>query len=170
MPEPELVTRYLDRLREDFHVQREVLGTHFSGKRLRIDALVRPRDTSLWKNPDVAFGIEFKDTDRLDTNYDTKDYTKWLAQCVDYANTDWDDAGRIYIFSCPDLIGRVAKGAMDNGYFVQNFMSQLGVGELKEMGRYGLTFVLNTSHRMWSEKEGVAEGKHHGLERKYGSR
>ena len=170
MAEYELSRQYLDRLRQDFIIEEQVKGRHFSGKLMIIDAVARPIQSNLWKNPDVALGIEFKDIDRFDKSYDTNNYTKWLSQCVDYAHTDWEGAGYIHIFACPDLIGSVAKGAMESSFFVQNFMSQLGVGELKELERYGLTFILSSQHRIWSEYKGVESGKHYGMKRKFGSR
>lgn len=51
--EAELIREVLTRLAPSFHVDREVWDTHCGGKRLRIDAILRPRDTEGWKDADV---------------------------------------------------------------------------------------------------------------------
>lgn len=107
MTEASLSDRYLAELEPHFYIEREVGGTHFSGKRLRVGAVLKPRLSSDWKRNDVAFGIEFKDTERFGQNYDSKNLTKWLAQCIDYSNTNWDLLGYLYIFCCPSLVDEV---------------------------------------------------------------
>jgi len=170
MSEKDIKASYLGKLAEDFNIENEVDGQHFTGKTFRLDAVARPKDSRLWKNPDVALGIEFKDTDRFSRNYDTRDFTKWMAQCVDYSNTRWGDYAYIYIFTCPSLVGGVASGVIGEPMFIENLMGQLGIGELKELPRYGLSFVLHGHHRIWSAKAGVESGKNYSLKRKFGSR
>lgn len=170
MTEIAIKNNYLPNLERNFHVYHEVHGKHFSGKKLKLDAILRPKDSHLWKNPDVALGIEFKDTIRFSNNYDTKDFTKWLAQCLDYSNTSWNGFGYIYIFACPSLVDGVAEQVIGNPMFITNFMGQLGIGELKEMAYYGLSFVLHGHHRIWSSMSGVEYGKHYTLTRRFGSR
>lgn len=168
MSEDSLRDEYLEILDKDFLCEKEVLGTHFSGKRMRIDAVIKPREPELWKNQDVAFGIEFKDDFMLDRTFDTVNFTKWLAQCMDYSHTEFDGYGYIFIFVCPELVSRVALGR--EHHFLVNLMSQLGIGELKEHKRHGLSLMLSQDHRMWSEKKGVESGKRWKLERKFGRR
>ena len=170
MSENDVRNHYLRQLEDHFIIETEIPGKHFSGKTLKIDAVVRPRDTNSWKNPAVALGIEFKDSNRYSENYDTKDFTKWLAQCVDYSNTNWVDYGYIYIFTCPSLIEGVAPGVIGEPMFVENFMGQIGIGELKNISNYGVSFVLHGHHRIWSVNAGVEFGKHYSLKRKFGSR
>ncbi|MDJ0737584.1 MAG: hypothetical protein QNJ47_26565 [Nostocaceae cyanobacterium] len=172
MTEASLTTRYLTDLEPHFHIKREVMGTHFSGKRLRLDAVLKPKIASSWKREDVAFGIEFKDTERFAQNYDTKNLTKWLAQCVDYSNTDWDDFGYLYIFCCPSLLDEVPESVLPNPnlMFVRNFMGQMGIGEIKYLPRYGLSILVHGHHRIWSATKGVEYGKTYKLDRCFGSR
>lgn len=170
MTEAAIRNAYLPRLDNQFHIHEEVNGRHFSGKTLTLDAVVCPKKNQSWKNSSVALGIEFKDTVRFSRNYDTKNLTTWLAQCVDYSNTVWDKYGYIYIFTCPSLVDEVATRVMGNPMFVTNFMGQLGIGELKEAPEYGLAFLLHGHHRIWSEQKGVEYGKHYTLKRKFGSR
>ncbi len=166
--EKTLAQQYLNELEPHFHIAREVQGRHFSGKRLRVDAVLRPKVTAEWKCQDVAFAIEFKDTERFrQQSFDTKDYTKWLAQCVDYANTEWENFGYLYVFSCPSLI----DGAnIADEMFVRNFMGQLGIGEIKNLKNYGLSILLHGHHRIWSASQGVEFGKHYTLKKQFGSR
>jgi hypothetical protein len=49
-------------------------------------------------------------------------------------------------------------------------MSHLGIGELRFDQRYGLTFFLQQSHRIWSQLNGVESGKSWSMEREFGSR
>lgn len=170
MSEQEIKNHYLGVIAHHFHIDMEVSGVHFSGKQLKLDAIAKPKDPLQWKNQDVSLGIEFKDTERFSRNYDTKDFTKWLAQCIDYSNTHWEKYGYVYIFTCPSLIGGVAPGVIGQSMFIENFMGQLGIGELKELPGYGLTFVLHGHHRIWSATKGIESGKHWALERKFGSR
>ena len=78
---------FLKQLTNDFYIK-QVYRTHFSGVRLRIDAVLKPKDTSQSKNPDVCLGIEFKLEEKLK---DTKDKIVWIKQCIDYANTKRND-------------------------------------------------------------------------------
>lgn len=66
-------------LSNDFYIVEQVYGTHFSGARLRIDAIVKPKDISNWKNPNVCFGIEFKLQENLK---DTHDSTHWIKHAL----------------------------------------------------------------------------------------
>lgn len=170
MSEQDVKERYLRVLRAHFAVQEQVTGQHLSGKKMRLDAVLRPLVIEGWKNPDVALGVEFKDVDRFSQSYDTKNLTSWLAQCVDYANTKWDGYGFIYLFACPSLVDEVPPHVLGNEMFVRNFMGQMGVGELKNLQNYGLTILLHGHHRIWSEQRGLESGRYYNLVRKFGSR
>ncbi len=157
-------------LQDHFEIHKEISGQHFSGKWLKIDAIVIPKVKTDWKNNNVALGIEFKDELRL--RGDTTNYTKWLAQCVDYASTSWNRFGYIYIFTCPGLIEGIHNTATvgDIAGLVPRIMSHLGIGELRFDERYGLTFFLQQSHRIWSQSNGVESGEFWSMEREFGSR
>lgn len=174
MSENEIKRMFLDELNQEFHIEQEVKGQHFSGKQMRVDAVLRPRHTAEWKRSDVAFGLEFKDVNRFSRSYDTKNFTKWLAQCVDYSNTKWDRYGYLYIFCCPSLVDEIPESVLPNPMFLRNFMGQLGIGELKRHKvnsvDYGLSILLHGSHRIWSSKRGVEDGRRYALLKKFGSR
>ncbi len=167
MAERDVIKSFLDELQASFYIDREVSGTHFSGKTLKIDAVIRPRDTTDWKNKNIAFGLEFKDTKNFDG---IKSLTGWLAQCMDYANTKWNDYGYLHIFTCPSLVDEIPASILSNPMFLQNFMGQLGIGEIKRHKYYGLSIWLHGHHRIWSANYGVNCGKNYTLERKFGSR
>lgn len=155
----------LELLKDDFIIVTEVWGTHFSGARLRIDAILKPKDPTKWKNPDVCFGIEFKLAEKLK---DTKDKTLWIKQCIDYANTEWDNYGYLYIFSCPSIFDKLEYAVMGNQWLWNRILSNLGVGRLDMNNYHGWTFYLQDTHRIWSQKGGVASGKNWSLKRKFG--
>lgn len=163
--EKEFSETVLNILAKDFYIQTEVWGTHFSGTKLRIDAVAMPKESTKWKNPDVCFGIEFKAKQNLK---DTTHKTHWINQCIDYANTNWDKFGYMYIFSCPSVfenLGDVIKG---EPWLWNRILSNQGVGRLDFNKYHGLTFYLQDTHRIWSEKGGVASGKVWSLKRKFG--
>lgn len=170
MTESSLSSLYIADLEPHFYIEREIKGNHFSGKRLRLDAVLKPKVTSGWKRENVAFGVEFKDTNRFAQDYNTKNLTKWLAQCIDYTNTDWDDFGYLYIFCCPSLVDEIPKSVLPNPMFIQNFMGQIGIGEIKYQKTYGLSILLHGHHRIWSVAYGVEHGKTYTLTRRFGSR
>jgi hypothetical protein len=153
-----------------FVIHRQVGGTHFTGAQFWLDAVVTPRDPTLWKNPKVALGIEFKDVVRL--RGDTNNFTKWLAQCVDYSNTRWDRFGYIFIFACPSLVEDIPAGHSRNDVVrvLNAVMGQLGIGELRNVQHHGWSFILHNQHRIWSYSRGVEEGCRYTLERRFGSR
>lgn len=172
--EAALSAAVLSRLRPYFHIEEQVQGTHWSGKRLRIDAVLRPREPKLWARQDVAFGVEFKN---VAPNGDggMNSFTRWAAQAVDYANTQWDGYDRIVIFTCP---GVLPKGFVNHKQeihndahirFAEGLLGQLGVGELVLQWGIGLTFRLQ-GVTVWSERSGVQKGRNWPLRPKAGSR
>jgi hypothetical protein len=152
-------------LEPHFYIHREVRGTHFSGTKLRIDCVIKPKDSSGWKNQDVAFGIEFKAPSKIKEDF--RDYSGWLAQCVDYAHTDWNGFGYLYVLACPGIAETHIAGAFDA---MAHIMGQIGIGELKQLPYHGWAITLHDQHRLWSQSEGVKQGRNWSLERKWGSR
>lgn len=170
MSEKDIEKNVSEVLAKYFEFIPKVKGKHFSGKQLVIDYIIRPIDTSLWKNRNIVFGLEFKDLTRLDKKGDTTDFTKWIAQCVDYSNTCWDGFGYINILTCPGISTSTFMDAAYSSRFLLKILGHLGVGELKNTSNYGWAIFLHEQHRIWSEKEGVSSGKIWNLARKFGSR
>lgn len=181
--EQEFGAEILARLEPHFHIAREVWGEHCSGQRLRIDAIVRPRQRELWKNPDIALGIEFKALDQLTT---WKACCQWIGQCGDYAHANWDGFGKVWVFASPGLVAHKhhawerqneryprPRGPEDASAETQRYyhlLNQFQLGELGEDPKYGLSFYVNFLHRLWSEGQGVELGKTHSLDHSVGRR
>ena len=168
------------------HAQRE--GSHFSGKRFRIDAILTPRDPELWARPDIALGVEFKALSDSSTGMrHRKDNAKIISQCIDYSLTSWDDFGHVPVFFCPGFKEIRAsqhfprENSWSAGYqcgvgsMMAGVMGQNNVGELVHSSHLGWAFLMHGSHRIWSQRlgrssAGVGVGKHNKLIRKLGSR
>lgn len=169
--EAELAKRVLERLDEHFVIVQEVGGTHCLGRRMRADAVIIPRNWQEWKNPNIAFGVEFKLPDGS-----IRSYTKWLAQTVDYTHVDWDDFGHLVMLTCPGVAAGLCRDQGDGDpdtirevKFAKRIIGQLNVGELVVRWRYGLTILINNDH-VWSERSGVVRGGQWPLNVKSGSR
>jgi hypothetical protein len=166
----------LGRLSKHFEIYEQVRGTHWSGRRIIIDAIVKPRDDSEWKTKSPSLGIEFKNFRGFRRSFDMKDYTRWWAQCHDYAETDFDGHGYVFVFSYNGFSHyRTRLKDSTSAALAVRFWGQLGVGELEPTrdtyrNRDNLVFTLQ-SHKIWSELNGPCGGaKHWSMNRKFGSR
>ncbi|GAA1579578.1 hypothetical protein GCM10009789_36660 [Kribbella sancticallisti] len=169
--EAELAQRVLDRLAPWFLIETEVRGTHCSGRNLRIDAVLRPRDAqTTWRNPDVAFGVEFKLPRR---GAGLNAYAGWIAQAVSYTHVDWQGYGRRIILTCPGAASWLDRFGNDEHrrdlLIAKRLTGQLGIGELVLRWGHGLSILVN-GERVWSERSGVSKGKYWSLEPRSGSR
>ena len=160
--EEQLADHVLGELDPYFHIQREVWGTHCSGRRLRIDAVLRPRECTDWADgDDAAFGVEFK------LPLGGSQSAKWISQCFDYTHTVWDGYGRLGIFACPDVrMGWTPEGDAAAAHI----LGQMRVGELVKHRRYGWSLVLHTHHRQWSQVRGAEDARRTRLRPAIGSR
>jgi len=198
-PDGGLPDQVLPCLQPHFHIHREVTGHHPSGKRLRIDAVLVPRDSSAWARPDIALGIEFKRASALGRG----DSSRIVRQCLDYTITDFKGFGTgLPIFYCPgfDAIAQwravrewapnrlVDDGFLGEwvsndpltpqqhfnagmGYAISGILGQHNVGELIHNQRDGWSFVKHggCNHIQWCERRGVCEATRNQLRRKIGS-
>ena len=166
--EKRLAKKVLQRLSKHFFIHEQAMGTHWSGRRLRIDAVIQPRDLSGWKDDAPRFGVEFKNYHAFSPSFDIKDYTKWWAQCHDYAETNFDGHGYIPIFSYNGFSHYAArlKSSTEQALAVR-FWGRLGVGEIRPED---LLFVMSGTNKIWSESRGVIDGGRISMERKFGSR
>jgi hypothetical protein len=186
--EAALAHQALAALKPHFRIYPEVWGTHPTGKRLRIDAILQPRDPSPWSRSDIALGVEFKaPTDRDAGRRDRKENAKIISQCIDYSLTTWDGIGPVPIFFCPGF-SEIRGVESDRDYFglddwdyntgfthgigflMAAVMGQNNVGELIKSDHLGWACIINGTHRIWSERYGVGEGKRNKLLRQVGSR
>lgn len=173
--EKDISERVLDRLSKHFRIEEQVQGMHWSGRRLRIDAIVTPLDDSGWKTKSPSLGIEFKNFRGFNPSFDIKDYTKWWSQCHDYAETDFDGHGYVFVFSYNGFSHYRQRGKDSLAAFAIRFWGRLGVGELSLArdgfpSREGLMFSMSDS-KVWSEITGPRDGaKNWNMKRKFGSR
>src|SRR5262249_34150150 len=133
-----------------FAIDTEVGGTHCSGRRLRLDAVLRPFDNDGWRDPDPAFGVEFKN---VKESAGTNGFMKWAAQAVDYAHTNWDRGGYMTVFTCPPVTAGISTGGPDSGWLMAHFLGQMAVGELGKTPD-GWTMRL-CGDTIWSERYGI---------------
>ncbi|MFF0729294.1 hypothetical protein [Streptomyces sp. NPDC004134] len=172
--EATLAEAVLRRLAPWFHIQREVTGMHPTGRPCRIDAVLRPRDAHMWKNRQVALGVEFKSWESHVGNASRKDRIGWVAQSIDYSMADWNGYGRLPVFMCPDPFVRSRNPGevpMDEvGEFIDGLLGQYNVGFLTLFNGVGLTLFLYGSNTIWSERHGVAHGKNWTLAPRSGHR
>lgn len=166
-----LADRVLERLAPWFEVRREVVGQHCSGRPLRIDAMLRPRNAELWRDPDVAFGVEFK---LPGADASLRDYTGWIAQAVSYTHVEWDGYGRRMVLVCPGAASWLDSRPHqdpDRGevMIAKRLTGQLGVGELVLRRTAGLSVLVNNGS-VWSERYGVSSGRSWGMSVRSGHR
>jgi hypothetical protein len=162
--EADLAQRVLSRLSMHFAAETEVRGRHWTGRTLRLDAVLRPRDASGWRDKNAAFGVEFKLAHQR--SHDTHRFAEWARQAVDYTQTEWSGYGRLYIFACPSPI--VSLGGSD-GWLMAHLLGQFGVGELSPFEREGWALTVH-DHIVWSEQRGVAAGARWSLRPRLGGR
>lgn len=154
-----------------FHIQREVFGTHFSGKRIRIDLIISPINKSDWLNKNVVFGVEFKNPS---TQTDCRNDTALIKQSIDYRHTNFDNYGYIPIIACPGFINSFSVNPHEFSKaaypFVSRLLCKLNCGELIHTKYYGWYIKFAGDHPVWSEKYGVmTAGKNWKFNTSFGS-
>lgn len=180
--EPEFAAQVLAELSRYFSIHEQVMGTHPSGKRLRVDAILVPNDRDKWKRKDVALCVEFKSPSN---SRERRDVCQIISQCIDYSLVAWDGFGVQPIFFCPGFqeIRQIYADGVNSqdpawspsrfehgkGYIMAGIMGQNNVGELFHLPHTGWAFYMNGHHCIWSTA-GVGEGKLNSLTRKIGSR
>ena len=140
---------FLFHLEEDFHISREVKGVHMSGKSLRIDVILKPKNTKGWLNPDITIGIEFKDPNKISSSQG-RGVDDMLAQCLDYSMTEFEGvvSDSMIILICPGI----GKDKND----VYRFLSRYNVGYMDVSDFNGIEMRMgNVGIPLWSSKEGV---------------
>lgn len=162
--EAALLAPVLETLSRDFTISTEHRGTTIDGKRVRIDAVLAPWDSSSWKNPNLRLGIEAKDAVELAGDF--RNMASWLAQCIDYSYTDWDNIGRMPVFTFPAISEHTNVPQFD---VIPHLLGQFNCGEVKMHPRHGISLVMHQTHRIWSQGRGVEEGARWSLAPRIGS-
>ncbi|MDO6739389.1 hypothetical protein [Wenyingzhuangia sp. 2_MG-2023] len=161
--ESEFKKHWLKKLEQHFTIEEEVSGIHITGKKLRIDAIIKPKDTSDWKNKNIVFGLEFKSPTKIDRLNNQLNY---MRQCVDYSYTKFGDYGFIPILSCPQFELDETYSTSKALKTLKHFLNTFNVGELGETYR-GYSILFADSY-IWSSGK-VELGKRWLLKKKIGS-
>ena len=165
LPESEIAERVLSALSPHFEARREVFGTHCSGRRLRIDAVLWPRDPTGWHDEKPVFGLEFK--------RHVGQGAEALAQCTDYAHTEWDGFGPLAVFLCPAVVSRWAWRYGHGGADIaQRVLAQQAVGELDLVKWQDVSIwrLERGGSRIWDSQAGPGGGGVSSLAVKVGNR
>lgn len=149
----------LDRLSRHFVIQKEVEGVHYSGKKVRIDAMLTPKEHLGWKHR-CNIGLEIKRGSQ-----GVGEITKQISQAVDYANSYFPGFGYVYVFCFPDP---EQSSWGEFRIFYDRLVGQLGVGFLAYTSE-GLRLTLK-GHLIWQESTGPYEARRWSMERKFGSK
>jgi len=157
--------KILSDLRKDFIIVEECRGTHLSGKQLRIDAIIKPKDISDWKNKEIAFGLEFKSPSNLKSFGGQLGFIK---QCIDYSYTDFENFGFIPILSCPRIELDETYSGERSLTTIRHLLNQFLVGEMDYTHR-GLSIIFAEHHFIWQDSV-VNEGKRWALKKHFGSK
>lgn len=157
-----------ERLSRWFHVDREVPGRHCSGRSLRIDAVISPIDPAGWRDAHPCFGVEFKIAGQR--TFDTRNFTGWAAQAVDYTHVEWQRYGRLHVLVCPGLTSHLDTYGEPATRLLSKMLWQLGVGELQPIRHHGWAIIAQARHILWSQNAGVKEGARWSVDRRAGHR
>jgi len=150
----------LNELSKHFTIEEEVSGTHFSGRKMKIDAILRPRDNSEWRNKELVFGLEIKNPLTWETN--NRRDTDILAQCLDYSFTKFKGVKDIVIVMCPLLPGLKKHDKLIR------FISRYNVGHL-DLVENKICMGLG-GQEFWNDQKTTTWLKKSLFKKKYGNR
>lgn len=165
MSEFEFKKHIISVLSNDFVISEEWNGIHLSGSNVRIDAVMRPKNTDLWMNKKIVFGIEFKSPSKL---IGFGKQLEFIKQAIDYSNTKFDRLGHIPILICPMIFFDEAYSNDNSNTFMRKLLNKFNIGEIGYTHR-GLSIIFAESEFIWTTKEGVCSGKRDKLITKFGS-
>jgi hypothetical protein len=149
-------------LEPHFEIKRECVGRHPSGQSLCIDAILRPKDTVLWANKEIALGVEFKSPESARTKGHAD--AAIMAQCLDYSFCHFPSYPSVLVFACP-LPARLGGEA-----YLLRLLAQYHVGYVAFGWKTGLRFVLG-GDTIWREEGGVWNvGRESMFAKQYGNR
>jgi hypothetical protein len=145
-PEYKLVSEILGAIRDKWDIYEEVEGTCFNGRRKRIDAIIKSKETG------IAFGVEFKRKD-LDG---FSNFSSWLKQSIGYSLTDFPGFGRIPILVCPGM----EYPNKDINFVLKRVAGDFALGELvKITNKYNGDYyrILFKDYVYWDSRNGFSE-------------
>lgn len=159
LSESNLKAKVLYDLSTSFNIREQWPGKCF-GNNVIIDALIKPKDTTGWKNKDVIFGIEFKQFRESGAFFG--DTTQIIKQAIDYSYSNFKGVGRIPILICPGLsIEGYCKERRDlheqESMILRRVLAKFLIGELFYC-HLGLSIVFASSHKVWTSMSGILTG------------
>lgn len=131
-----------------FEIRREVWGTHFSGRKVKIDAILKPKDNREWRNKDLVIGLEIKNPLLWHTN--NRRDSDLLAQCVDYFMSKFSGVKDMIVLICPLPI-------KVKSFELLRFISRYNVGHLGFDDKKGIGFYYAGQY-FWVEKREGRQG------------
>jgi len=161
MTENELTIKVLKDLQKFFYVKKSVTGRNlYDHKRVRIDAVIVPRNPEKWANPDIIFGVEFKKPESIICN---KDRIKLARQCIDYHYSEFEVKPNLFkrfpILFYPYLSteDHYLRNEV-NVSFLLRLVNVFNIGELREInGIYSIVFAQD--HVIWIDGEVTLQGQ-----------
>ena len=146
---------------KDFEIIKNVIGKHYTGKTLVIDLVLIPKDKNLIKNKNLVFGIEIKNP--FSKNIKGRMNPDLLAQCLDYADTEFTDYKDMIVLICPIP----PKYEYDDS--IMNFLTRFNVGYVS-FSKSKLSFKFGRQN-LWNNDYGFGNlTKVSMLKRKIGNR
>lgn len=142
--EQKLTDAFCTLFKNDFEIKKNVWGVHYSGKKVCLDLMLIPKDTSLLRNKKITIGIEIKNPFTYgDKGRRSSDL---FAQCLDYAQSKFENYENVIILICPILHG------FENETRLSRFLSRFNVGHVKF---YEDSYYLKLGlEPFWSNKNG----------------
>lgn len=145
----------------DFDIDKNVTGTHISGKTAILDWVLKPKDKAGWKNPNVVLGIDFMLNSEMPT---TENHTEWAKERILDAYTKWDGYGNLPVFLGPN--NEQFFDSIDRNIQDLLYAYMIGYCSIKRGFQ-----MFRSKRTVWCQRFGVqADGKSSPLIPKFGSR
>ena len=169
--EVQLKNFVIQRLSDDFDIQKEVSGIHPVYGKVRIDLLLTPKKQTIKKGIDFGcFGIEIKNPKT--TGCSVKKMLDCLVQSHSYTISRFNGVIPDFVLVFPSLDifydeDHCHQPNYDDLRTLRRFLQRLNVGELGfEKNAYCFWF---TGQRLWHSERGRSKQKGLGLCRRYGT-
>jgi len=164
MSENDYSKRILELLKRDFFVFTEVPGVDIFGNKVKIDAIIEPKEPELWAVKNICIGIEFK---RRNPQEKAKNYGKQKQQATWYMQCKFEGrpGGRrlSLVLLCPLNIGFYNFSEDQFEKYCKD-IDKIGIGTIRlwvpKNGReWDVHMVCNANSVQWSYRKGVIEGR-----------
>lgn len=144
LSEKDLTEAFCKLFEKDFEIKKDVWGIHYTGKKVCLDLMLIPKDTSQLRNKKITIGIEVKNPFTYGSN--GRRNSDLFAQCLDYAQSKFDNYEDVIILICPILHN------FENEIRLSRFLSRFNVGHVK-LYKDSFYFKLG-QEAFWSNEKG----------------